>query len=112
MLRLMWKAVRVSPKARAIALGVAALAAVVIGGSAMVVAQQTSGITDARARAIALEHVPGTVLDLEREDGEIELEVRGEDGRVHEVTLDERDGRVITIEADDAADDEAGGDDD
>lgn len=67
-------------------------------------------ITDDQARRIALEHVPGTVLDLEREDGEIEVEVRGEDGRVHEVKIDARDGRVIEVEQED--DDEGEGEDD
>lgn len=69
-------------------------------------------ITDDQARRIALEHVPGTVLDLEREDGEIEVEVRGEDGRVHEVKIDARDGRVIEVEQEDDDHDEGEGEDD
>ncbi len=87
------------------ALGLAGSLAV---GGALIASAQDA-VSDERARQIALEHVPGTVLDLDRDHDEIEVEVRGEDGRIHEVKIDPRDGRVIGVEEDDADDD---GDDD
>ena len=85
-----------APLALALLLGGAA------AGVAAIASAQSSGISDERARAIALEHVPGEVLELEREDEngqpQIEIEVRGQDGRVHEIVLDAQSGEVVTIE--------------
>ncbi len=96
---------RTSALRRMVAVAVAALA---LGAVSSALAQ--GQITDEQARRIALEHVPGTVLDLEREDDDgvptIEVEVRGEDGRVHEVEIDARDGRVLAVEAEDEGDDD------
>ena len=97
----------------AIAAAGALAASVAMAGA--VVAQ--SGISDERARRIALEHVPGTVIELEREDeggqAVIEVEVRDAQNVVHEITLDARDGRVIKIEEEtDGPDDEDGDEDD
>ena len=62
-------------------------------------------ISLADAERIALEHLPGgTVEDIERDHrlGKpvIEVEVRAEDGREHELVIDEG-GRVISEEIDD-----------
>ena len=79
------------------------------------VSAQQGGISDERARQIALEHVPGTVVELEREDeggqAVIEVEVRDAQNVVHEITLAARDGRVIKIEQDDDDDDDSDEDD-
>lgn len=84
-----------------------ALAVLALGGTLALgsIAAAQGRISDEQARRIALDHVPGTVIDLEHDDEDgtprIEVEVRGEDGRVHEVTVDARDGRVIDIEEED-----------
>lgn len=79
-----------------------ALAGALALGSAGVALAQGISLDD--ARRIALEHVPGTVIEIERDDDdgvpEWEVEVRGEDGFEYEVTIDARNGRVIKIERD------------
>lgn len=80
----------------------AALAVVtMIGVAAPVALAQQGGISDARARAIALRAVPGEVVEIEREDDELEVLVRARDGRLMEVEIDPRSGRVLEVEAED-----------
>ena len=104
-------AVRHSRLRRTIGALIAAGALAASVAMAGAVSAQQGGISDERARQIALEHVPGTVLELEREDeggqAVIEVEVRDAQNVVHEITLDARDGRVIKIEEDDDDDDDS-----
>ena len=48
---------------------------------------------------------PGQVLEVELEDGEYEIEILREDGRVIELTFDARSGRLLETEFDDEDDD-------
>ena len=48
---------------------------------------------------------PGEVLEVELEDGEYEIEILREDGRVIELTFDARTGRLLESEFDDEDDD-------
>lgn len=71
---------------------------------------QSGGISDARARQVALEHVPGTVLRVEHEGRDehaiIEVVVRrSSGGELAAVEVDARTGRFIRIEAEDDDDD-------
>lgn len=76
-------------------------------------AQAQSGeISDARARQVALEHVPGTVVRVEHEGrGEhaiIEVVVRrSAGGELAAVEVDARTGHFIRIEAEDDDDDDS-----
>ncbi|MFE6133930.1 PepSY domain-containing protein [Streptomyces sp. NPDC056437] len=71
---------------------------------------------DARqASAAALEFRPGTVTEVEFDDGHWEVDVRGKDGASHDVTVDATTGKASASQDDDAADDDAdtdGSDDD
>ena len=96
-------------------LGALVAAGAIAASAAMAGTVSAQGISDERARQIALEHVPGTVIELEREDeggqAVIEVEVRDAQNVVHEITLDARDGRVIKIEEDEDDDDDSDEDD-
>lgn len=48
---------------------------------------------------------PGEVLEVELDDGEYEIEILREDGRVVELTFDARSGRLLESEFDDRDDD-------
>ena len=48
---------------------------------------------------------PGQVLEVELDDGEYEIEILREDGRVVELTFDARSGRLLESEFDDQDDD-------
>ncbi|HEX4852799.1 MULTISPECIES: PepSY domain-containing protein [Arenimonas] len=49
---------------------------------------------------------PGEVLEVELDDGEYEIEILREDGRVVELTYDARSGRLLELEVDDDDDDD------
>mgnify|MGYP002780560884 CR=1 FL=1 len=49
---------------------------------------------------------PGEVLEVELDDGEYEIEILREDGRVVELTYDARSGRLLELEVDDDGDDD------
>ena len=93
-----------------------AFAGILAAASTLVAGSAAAQISDERARQIALEHVPGTVTDLERDEENgrqvIEVEVRGEDGREREVVIDAGNGRVLTVEEDEDEDDDADSDGD
>ena len=81
-----------------------ALAFGLLGTTAIASAQ--AEIDEARAEQIALEQVPNaTVESVERddEDGQTvyEVELLTSDGVEHEVVIDARDGRVLSVEEDD-----------
>ena len=48
---------------------------------------------------------PGDVLEVELDDGEYEIEILRDDGRVVELTFDARSGRLLESEFDDEDDD-------
>ena len=48
---------------------------------------------------------PGQVLEVELDDGEYEIEILRDDGRVVELTFDARSGRLLESEFDDQDDD-------
>ena len=48
---------------------------------------------------------PGQVLEVELDDGEYEIEILRDDGRVVELTFDARTGRLLESEFDDQDDD-------
>ena len=48
---------------------------------------------------------PGEVLEVELDDGEYEIEILRDDGRVVELTFDARSGRLLESEFDDEDDD-------
>jgi uncharacterized membrane protein YkoI len=58
-----------------------------------------------RLLADALRQHPGDVLEVELDDGEYEIEILREDGRVVELTFDARSGRLLESEFDDQDDD-------
>ncbi|MBW8366579.1 MAG: PepSY domain-containing protein [Arenimonas sp.] len=58
-----------------------------------------------RLLADALRQHPGDVLEVELDDGEYEIEILREDGRVVELTFDARSGRLIESEFDDEDED-------
>jgi hypothetical protein len=88
------------------ALAAAAVALVGIGN----IARAQVEISDERARQIALERVPGTVVSLERDtEGGVrvvEVEVRDRQNQVFEIDIDARSGRIITVEAEDEEDED------
>lgn len=104
--------------------GLAALAALALGGAAIANAtgvvgddeEQLSGSEADRAGAAALRATGGgSVLESEREDGAIEVEVRKPDGTVVEVQLDSS-YRVVGVgdeesNEDDGSEQEDAGDD-
>lgn len=79
--------------------GALALAGALTLGTGAVAAAQYISLQD--AQRIALYHVPGTVIDIELDDGKWEVEICATDGRVHEVKINARTGHVIEIEVDD-----------
>lgn len=52
--------------------------------------------------ADALRRHPGTVLEVELDDGEYEIEILGKDGRVAELVYEARTGRLVEVEIEDA----------
>ncbi|MEQ9324759.1 MAG: PepSY domain-containing protein [Polyangiaceae bacterium] len=77
-----------------------------ISTGAVAVTALAAGVSDEEAKRIALEAVPGVVLGLEREDGEIEVRVRAKDGSIKEVEIDAGTGKVLEVEDDDDDDDD------
>jgi len=80
----------------------------VCGGSGAEVAkaQHERTITLAQAERIALERVPGGVVEdaeRDRRQGRLvyEIDVRGPDGRGHDLVIDGIDGKVLEEETDD-----------
>jgi hypothetical protein len=51
--------------------------------------------------ADALRRHPGTVLEVELDDGEYEIEILRRDGRVAELVYDARTGRLLEVEIED-----------
>jgi uncharacterized membrane protein YkoI len=102
-----------------LAVGMAAVAALGIGGGAAVAAQQQEDpkIDRAAAEEAALGAVPGEVkeTELEREGGSTvyEVEIAGKDGRLREVTVDASNGKVLgqEMEEEDGGYDDRGSDD-
>jgi outer membrane murein-binding lipoprotein Lpp len=97
-------------------IGMVAVAALTLGGGVAIAAQQQEEpkIDRAAAEDAALGAVPGTVNDteLEREGGATiyEVEVAGDDGKLHEVAVDASDGRVLgqEIEEEESFEDDNG----
>lgn len=96
--------------------GLAALAALALGGAAIANAtglvgddeEQLSGSEADRAGAAALRATGGgSVLESEREDGAIEVEVRKPDGTVVEVQLDSS-YRVVGVGDEESNEDDDG----
>ena len=104
---------RTKPRLSRVALAVLVAAALATPAS---LALAQGAISDDQAKKIALQKVPGTVLDLERDDEDgvavIEVEVRAQDGSIHEVTIDATSGAVLEVEEEDDGADEADEDDD
>jgi uncharacterized membrane protein YkoI len=75
--------------------------AMALAGLAGTAAAQAE-ITDERARQIALERVPGTVVSVERETDNgvrvVEVEIRNQQNDVIEVDIDARSGRILEVE--------------
>ncbi|MYZ37719.1 MULTISPECIES: PepSY domain-containing protein [unclassified Streptomyces] len=70
-------------------------------------------LTAEQAADAAVKEVPGTVTSVERDDdrtGHWEVDVRGKDGRTHELNIHARTGKVTPDRDDDRTDDR--GDDD
>ncbi len=96
----------------------------VIGGAVMTAspsaqAKYTPKVSIEKARATALERVPGTVIEeeLEREKGrwiyEFEIRPKGETGRIiKEVTVDPETGAILAVETEEEDDDREDGPDD
>lgn len=95
-----------APKTRTSLLIAALVALLALGAVGTALAQQGGGISDARAREIALSAVPGQVIEVEREGRELEVVVRATDGSLKEVELDARTGRILSIEDEDGEDGE------
>jgi uncharacterized membrane protein YkoI len=93
--------------------GIAAVVALAGPGSTAVAQGE---ISDERARQIALERVPGSVVSLERdtENGVRVVEVDVRDGQSHlfEIDIDAHSGRIIEVAQDDGEGDDDGEDDD
>jgi uncharacterized membrane protein YkoI len=82
--------------------GAAVAAILALGGGVAIAAQQQGAepkVDRAAAEEAALGAVPGEVkeIELEREGGATiyEVEVAGEDGKLHEVTVSAKDGNVL-----------------
>ena len=56
--------------------------------------------------ADALRRHPGTVLEVELDDGEYEIEILRKDGRVAELNYEARTGRLVEVEIEDAEEEE------
>ncbi|MFD7893632.1 PepSY domain-containing protein [Streptomyces sp. NPDC059743] len=68
-------------------------------------------LTAGQAADAALKKVPGTVTSVERDDdrtGRWEVDVRGKDGRIHELNIHARTGKVTPDRTDDRGDDHGG----
>ncbi len=90
--------------------GALLMLAVTTANSAPVAPGKRKSITIERAERIALERVPGGVVEEIERDRQLgkdvfEIEVRAPDGREHELVLDASDGRVLSEEIDDDDDD-------
>lgn len=87
-------------------LGGLALAAILTPSAASAAPSDPKPISIEQAERIALARVPGgTVVEVEREHhgGRLvyDVEVRGRDGREHDLVIDGHDGRVLSEEVDD-----------
>ncbi|QYG91359.1 hypothetical protein HC251_02180 [Iamia sp. SCSIO 61187] len=102
-------------------IGAAAVVGIVAGAAGISAAVAGDGGSDPTpvisredAEAAAVAEVPGSVVGAEADDedgrGVWEVEVDGEDGRRHEVEVDD-DGAVVGREIDDDGDDDRGEDD-
>jgi hypothetical protein len=87
---------------RKLAVGAAIVALLALGGGVAIAAQQQGQepkVDRAAAEEAALSAVPGEVMEteLEREGGATiyEVEVAGEDGKLHEVAVSASDGKVL-----------------
>ncbi len=104
--------------AKKLIVGAAVVAILALGGGAAIAAQQGAQPTIDRAAAeeAALGAVPGEVkeTELEREGGSrvYEVEVAGNDGKLHEVAVSAGDGRVLgqETEEDEGSEDDDGSD--
>jgi uncharacterized protein YpmB len=100
-------------------IGAVAVAILALGGSVAIAAQQQEPpkVDEAAAEEAALGAVSGEVkeIELEREGGSAiyEVEVLGEDGKLHEVAVSANDGKVLGQEMDeeDSGVDDQGSDD-
>ncbi len=90
-----------------IALGIAALAAVLAAEVSVHAAPaKKSEISIEKAARIALERVPGGVVEEIERDIELgkvvyEVDVRGPDGREHDIVIDASNGKVLSDRIDD-----------
>ncbi len=85
---------------RKLAFGAVAVVVLALGGGVAIAAQQQEEPKiDRAAEKAALNAVPGEVkeTELEREGGSAvyEVEVASEDGKLHEVTVDASNGRIL-----------------
>jgi lipopolysaccharide export LptBFGC system permease protein LptF len=102
-----------------LAIGVAAVAILALGGGVAIAAQQQAEpkVDRAAAEEAALGTVPGEVkeTELENEGGSTvyEVEVAGKDGKLREVTVDADNGRVLgqEMEEDEGFEEENGPED-
>jgi uncharacterized membrane protein YkoI len=100
-----------------LAIGAVAVAVLALGGGVAIAAQQPEEpkIDRGAAEKAALGDVPGEVkeTELENEGGSAvyEVEVLGEDGKLHEVAVDAGNGQVLGQETEDNGFDDQGSDD-
>ena len=86
---------------RKLVIGAVAVVVLALGGGVAIAAQQQEEpkMDRAAAEKAALDAVPGEVkeTELEREGGSAvyEVEVASEDGKLHEVTVDASNGRIL-----------------
>ncbi len=98
--------------------GAAVVTILALGGGVAVAAQQQGpepNVDRATAEEAALGAVPGEVkeTELEREGGSraYEVEVAGDDGKLHEVTVSASDGKVLGQETEEGLEEDAGSED-
>jgi len=99
---------------RKLIVGAVAVTILALGGGGAIAAQQGGQPTIDRAAAeeAALGAIPGEVkeTELEREGGSrvYEVEVAGDDGKLREVTVDAKNGRVLGQEMEEGPEDDDG----
>ena len=101
--------------AKKLAVGAAIVAILALGGGVAVAAQQQGPepkVDRAAAEEAALGTAPGEVkeTEIEREGGSrvYEVEVAGDDGKLHEVTVSASDGKVLGQETEEGSEEDDG----